>query len=169
MRDDQFIAQGERLGLERIETFGGVAVRGEVRGRAVLAAQIAVPMGPDPRPRPMTELSVEGDGASRGGLCGTSSGSTGATGDRAFDERFIWRGASGGSGRQPGYLASEEFRSALVAFDAEVARAVGHQGMPLLQIDHLAGQTRMMILSHLPQPEQLERALRLLHALALTG
>lgn len=168
MTGDVLSAAATRLGLRRATgPSAGETIEGEIDGLAVSATQLSIAMGPDPRPRPLTELRVDHEGAPRGGLFGASAGRRGDTGDARFDERFYWMPHPGApEGPRPGYLASARLRAALVDLDAAIASAVGHEGMPVFQIDHLEGATRMMVLTHLPDPELLESALRLLVELA---
>jgi hypothetical protein len=182
MNKKQFLALGKQLGLARAKSHRGLALRGQLDGAPVFVSQYQEPMGPDPRPRPFTDLQVERASAWRGALYGASPGHRGDTGDRAFDDRFAWsphlilpeyglppaapsapaEPASPRDAPRPHYLGSPRLRQALLALDASIAAAIGHQGMVVFQIDHLETATRMMILTHLPQPALLEQALRLL-------
>jgi hypothetical protein len=163
MNRRQLLELGRQLGLARDRTRLGLALRGTLDEAPVYVAQYEVPVGRDPRPRPFTELRVERAGASRGALFGASTGHTAATGDRPFDERFYWMPDPGmPDAPRPHYLGSPRLRQALLALDATIADAIGHKGIVVFQIDHFEDATRMMILTHLPQPALLERALRLL-------
>ena len=163
MNKNQFLGLGQQLGLTRDKSHLGLALRGQLDGAPVFVAQYEVTVGRDPRPRPFTELRVERASAWRGGLCGASPGHYGDTGDPAFDDRFAWLphvslpGAS-----RPDYLGSPRLRQALIALDASIAAAIGHEGIAVFQVDHLETATRMMILTHLPQASLLESGLRLL-------
>lgn len=163
MNEKQLLDLGSRLGLARDRTHPGLALRGQLDGVPVFVAQFEIAMGPDPRPRPLTELRVERAGAWRGGLCGASAGYRGDTGDRPFDDRFYWMPHPDlPQASRPHYLESSRLREALLALDASIAAAAGHDGIAVFQIDHLEAETRMMILTHLPEAALLERALRLL-------
>ena len=167
MTKRQFLALGERLGLARDRSHRGLALRGQLEGAPVFVAQYEECMGRDPRPRPFTDLQVERAGAWRGSLFGASPGQAGGTGDLAFDERFWWSPPFDQPGApRPPCLGSPRIRRALLELDAAIAAAIGHQGMVVFQIDQVVAATRMMILTHLPQPALLERALRLLVELA---
>lgn len=90
MNNKQFIGLGKQLGLVRVKSHLGLALRGQLDGTPVFVAQYEETMGRDPRPRPFTELRVERVSAWRGGLLGASAGHRGDTGDRSFDDRFVW-------------------------------------------------------------------------------
>jgi len=162
----EFLKLSKRLGLARDRSFRGlpgVALRGLLDGAPVFIAQYAMAVGRDPRPRPFTELRVERASPWRGALFGASAGSRGDTGDPPFDGRFRWMPHPNvAEGARPIYLSSPRVREALITLDAAIAGAVGHHGIVVFQVDHLETATRMMILTHLPQAELLEKALRLL-------
>jgi len=164
VKKKQLLGLGKQLGLSRDRSHPGLALRGPLDGVPVFVAQYEETMGPDPQPRPFTELRVERASAWRGGLFGASPGRPGDTGDRAFDDRFSWGRFSPllPEDPRPPYLGSPRLRQALLDLDASIATAIGHEGIVLFQIDHLETATRMMILTHLPQAALLERALRLL-------
>jgi hypothetical protein len=163
MNEKQLLELGNRLGLARDMVHPGLALPGQLDGAPVFVTQYEIAMGPDPRPRPLTELRVEKASAWRGGLFGAASGYRGDTGDRPFDDRFYWMPHPNlPEAPRPHYLESLRLRQALLALDASIAAAVGHEGIAVFQIDHLEAETRMMILTHLPQASLLERALRLL-------
>jgi hypothetical protein len=163
----QFLGLGQQLGLTRDKSQLGLALRGQLDRAPVFVAQYEVPMGRDPRPRPFTELRVERASAWRGGLCGASPEHRGDTGDTPFDDRFAWfPHVDLPEASRPDYLASPHLRQSLIALDASIAAAVGHEGIAVFQVDHLDTATRMMILTHLPQASLLESALRLLVEIA---
>lgn len=163
MNNMQFIGLGKQLGLARVKAPLGLALRGQLDGTPVFVAQYEETMGRDPRPRPFTELRVERVSGWRGSLLGTSPGHRGDTGDRSFDDRFVWSPYLNlPETSRPHYLGSPRLRQALIALDAAIAAAIRHKGIVVLQIDHLETATRMMILTHLPQASLLERGLRLL-------
>ena len=163
MNEKQLLEIGIQLGLARDKSHPGLALRGQLDGAPVFVTQYEIAMGPDPRPRPLTELRVERASAWRGGLCGGAPGYRGDTGDRPFDDRFYWMPHPNlPEASRPHYLGSPRLRQALVALDASIAGALGHEGIAVFQIDHLETATRMMILTHLPQASLLESALRLL-------
>jgi hypothetical protein len=163
MDKSKLLGLGKHLGLTRDKSHLGLALRGQLDGVPVFVAEYEVPMGRDPRLRPFTELRVERASAWRGGLCRASPERCGDTGDPAFDDRFAWFPPEAS---RPDYLGSPRLRQALISLDASIAAAIGHQGIAVFQVDHLETATRMMILTHLPQPSLLESALRLLVEIA---
>jgi hypothetical protein len=163
MNNKQFLELGKQLGLVRENAHPGLCLYGMLDGVPVFVAQYEMAVDRDPRPRPFTELRVEKASMWRGGLCAASFGYRGDTGDHPFDEKFYWSPQlDPPSISRPHYLGISELRRALIDLDASIASAIGHKGMAVFQIDHLEAATRMMILTHLPQPSLLERALRLL-------
>jgi hypothetical protein len=167
LKKKELLELGKRLGLARDKTHWGLALRGGLDGVPVFVAQYEDTMGRDPRPRPFTELRVERPSAWRGALFGASPGSSGDTGDRAFDERFRWMpDPMLPDASRPDYLGSPHARQALLELDSSAAAAIGHKGIVVFQIDHLETSTRLMFLTHLPQTSLLERALRLLLEIA---
>lgn len=166
MKAKELLQLGKTLGLAPDRAQVGIALGGQLDGVPVSVKQYAIAMGPDPRPRPLTELSVEERSPWRGGLFGVASGHRGDTGDQLFDDQFYWMPHPGlAEAPRPPYLASAQLRQDLLALDGAIAAAIGHQGIPVFQIDHLERTTRMMILTHLPNGSLLEQALRLLVAL----
>jgi hypothetical protein len=167
MDKNKFLGLGKQLGLTRDKTHLGLALCGEMDGVPVFVAQYEVPVGRDPRPRPFTELRVERASTWRGGLCRAYPEHRGDTGDTPFDDRFAWfPHVDLPEASRPDYLASPHLRQSLIALDASIAAAIGHEGIAVFQVDHLDTATRMMILTHLPQASLLESALRLLVEIA---
>ncbi len=163
MNNKQFLGLAKQLGFARVKSHLGLALRGQLDGAPVFVAQYEETMGRDARPRPFTELRVERVSGWRGGLWGASPGHRGDTGDRSFDDRFVWSPHLNlPEASRPHYLGSPRLRQALIALDASIAAAIGHEGIAVFQIDHLETATRMMILTHLPQASLLESGLRLL-------
>jgi len=177
MNKKLLLGLGKQLGLTRDRSHPGLALRGQLDGAPVFVAQYEMPMGRDPSPRPFTELRVERASAWRGDLSGTSPGCRGDTGNGPFDDRFVWSPhldlpeyglrpatppADAKLTSRPHYLGSPRLLQSLLALDASIAATMGHQGIVVFKIDHLETMTRMMILTHLPQPTLLEWALRLL-------
>lgn len=165
MRERALIELGEKYGLQPERLEDGIALRGTLRGVELRVSQYAMPMGPDPRPRPFTELWMAHGGQALGGLFGASPDAPGDTGDADFDLRFCWQSLPDPDGPAPGYLRSPEIRAGILALDRDIASAVGHAGAQILQIDSLRGAVRMTILTHLPEALLLERAIDLLSSI----